>query len=140
MEDASKALLMAAGILIGILIISLAVYLFRSVAGFSNEYDETQITKELSMYNNKFEKYEGRSNLTIHDIVSVKNLAEEYEKNYNEKITVKLDGVLLDITDINERIKKDIDENTSTEGIMYSCTSIGYENGRVNSINFRKNT
>ena len=139
MENATKALLMAGGVLIGVLLISIAVYLFRVTASFSNQYEKTEATKELAMYNNKFEKYEGRNDLTIHDIVSVNNLATEYKTKYNKTITVVLDGVALDTTDINELIKADTEDLTTDERITYSCISITYSNGNVNYIKFKKN-
>ena len=139
MENATKALLMSAGILIGILIISLAVYLFRNIESINEKYEETEKTKELAIYNNKFERYESRSDLTIHDLVTIFNFTDEYEKKYNKIITVKLDGTTFNITDVNGRIKKDIEENETTERITYTCTSIEYENGKVKTIKFVTN-
>ena len=49
MENASKALLMAAGTLIGMLIISLAVYLFTSFGSRADQMEKISIMIPLSM-------------------------------------------------------------------------------------------
>ena len=87
MENASKALLMAAEILVGIMIISIGVYLFNSLGQYSaetaNEIEETQIAS----FNQQFLRFYGMSSsdgetlepvhCTIHDIVGLANLAKK---------------------------------------------------------------
>ena len=63
MENASKALIMAGGVLIGVLIISLAVYLFVSFGQTSAEINSENSQKQLSQFNAKFTSYEGRNNI-----------------------------------------------------------------------------
>ncbi len=77
MENASKALLMAAGVLIGILTLSLAVYLFVSFGTTSAEIYKKNEENQLNEFNTKFTSYVGRNDLTIHDVISVANLATE---------------------------------------------------------------
>ncbi len=88
MENASKALIMAAEILIGVMIISIGVYLFTTLGSYSAEtadqIDETQIAQ----FNSQFLKFYGTSGgtntttgetirCTIHDIVGLANLASQ---------------------------------------------------------------
>ena len=85
MENATKALMIAGGILIGILVITLAVYTFLSASEVGNAYSSEQARREIAMYNNKFEQYNINEKtgmlpeeyLTIYDILSAINLAEE---------------------------------------------------------------
>lgn len=77
MENASKALLMAAGVLIGILILSLMVALFASSSSFSRHYDETKQSEAIQQFNSKFTKYIGKD-LTIHQVVTITNFANKY--------------------------------------------------------------
>lgn len=86
MENASKALLIGAGVLIGVIILSMAVYLFdvfgRHAANTQKQIDANQVAQ----FNDKFLKYEGRTDLTIQDVITVKNYALESNKedrNYN---------------------------------------------------------
>ena len=81
MENASKALIMAAGVLIGILILSLAVYLFANFGSASAEAHKQNELNQINQFNSQFTKYEGKADITIHDIVTIANLA----KNNNQE-------------------------------------------------------
>lgn len=84
MENASKALLMAAGVLIGMLVISLAVYLFISFGSTSAEIHKQNEEQQIAQFNSQFVSYEEKK-CTIYDVVTVANLATEnniyYELN-----------------------------------------------------------
>ena len=67
MENASKALLMAAGVLIGVLILSLAVYLFANFGTASAEIHKQKDMNEINKFNTQFTSYEGKE-CTIHEI------------------------------------------------------------------------
>ena len=54
MENASKALMMAGGVLIGVLIISLAVYLFADFGSRSASINAQNTEKQLAAFNSKF--------------------------------------------------------------------------------------
>ena len=82
MENASKALMMAAGVLIGILIISLAIYLITSFGSRSAELHKQVATEQLNQFNSQYTAYEG-SDATIYDVVTVANLATENNITYN---------------------------------------------------------
>lgn len=82
MENASKALLMAASVLIGILVISLAVYLFVSFGSTSAEIHKQNAAQQISQFNSQFTSYEEKT-CTIYDVVSVASLATE-NNNYYE--------------------------------------------------------
>ena len=82
MENASKALIMAAEILIGILIISVGVYLFNTVGSYSAETTAEMEETQIAQFNSQFLKYYGTSGneaikCTIHDIVGLANLAKQ---------------------------------------------------------------
>ena len=90
MENASKALIMAASVLIGIMILSLAVYLFTTFGATSARLHEQQATDRLNQFNSQFTSYEGKSGLTIYDVITVANLATENNKYYqlDRKISI----------------------------------------------------
>ena len=100
MENASKALIMAAEILIGVMIISIGVYLFNSMGEFSSDTSKKIEDARLAQFNNQFLKFygtviteeNGRQKVepvkcTIHDIIALANLArKENEQNgFNER-------------------------------------------------------
>lgn len=82
MENASKALIMAAGVLIGIMILSLAVYLFATFGSTSAELHKQKETDQLNQFNSQFTSYEGKEDITIYDVITVANLATENNKYY----------------------------------------------------------
>ena len=143
MENASKALIMAGGVLIGVLVISLAVYLFVSFGQTSVEINDENSQKQLTQFNSKFTSYEGKKNLTIYDAITVAGYANEnneyYDNDSNYIIIVNLDGRRIDNQLSNiERIRKT--QNKKSEDLtVYKCEVIDYhENGRVKTINFKK--
>lgn len=97
MENASKALLMSASILLGLMIVSVGVVLFKSFGGFSREITTEIERKQIAQFNAQFQKYEGyitfyddetkdeiteRIKITTHDIVTLANLAQKNNKEY----------------------------------------------------------
>lgn len=85
MENASKALLMAASVLIGIILISLMVIMFMNSGNVSSSYDKTISQEEISVFNSNFTKYVGRG-LTIHEVKSIINFAKANGVKYIESV------------------------------------------------------
>ena len=116
MENAVKALIMVAGLIIGVLVIGLLVYLFRIGGNVASNYEQSMSEGEIASFNAKFEKYitklntnpeanrgtnNGYNNLfiqqsnSIHDIVSVINLA--YDVNAQLKSSNSTDGLQVEL-------------------------------------------
>lgn len=152
MENASKALLMAGGVLIGILVLSLIAYLFIYFGSQSQDFRDTMNQKQLTKYNAQYIIYDGRSNLTIYDVVTAINIAFEnnvkhmYDSNYNTEyfVSVKVDNiekanpnpadddtVKKHTNAINELIQENRDNK-------YTCNVGFYENGKISNIKFTK--
>lgn len=81
MENASKALLMAAAVLVGIMLLSLGVYLFSIFGNFGGQISNRIEQKQIDEFNSKFYKYEESQEIRIHDIISIANLARQYNLN-----------------------------------------------------------
>lgn len=82
MENASKALIMAAGVLVGVLILSLAVYLIVTFGSESAQLHQQVAADQLNQFNSQYLNYEG-SDATIYDVVTVANMATENNINRN---------------------------------------------------------
>ena len=92
MENASKALIMAAEILVGVMIISVGVYLFNTYAGFSADTNKEIEDAQITAFNQQFQKFYGTTTnsdgkeepieCTIHDITSLANLAKKNNAEY----------------------------------------------------------
>lgn len=158
MENASKALLMAAGVLIGILILSLAVYLFVTFGTSSAQMHSKIETDRLNEFNTQFTSYEGKDDITIYDVITVANIATDNNKYY--ELSKRTDNtskgdyylkVLLETRPIEygkEKNSKDIiaDYNNIIKSNLnngeldkYKCeTEINESTGRVWKIIFTK--
>lgn len=154
MENASRALLMAAGVLIGILILSLAVYLFLTFGASSAQMHSQIEENRLNEFNSQFTSLEGKDDVTIYDIVTIANLAKENNKYYevnsetdsNYYISVSMNTnslKLQEIDDIEQIIKTEEpvydSENDEYKLPTYSCkVQISEITGRVKKVTFTK--
>lgn len=90
MENASKALLMGAGVLIAIMLVSIATYLFKSASQVTKTYDKKMETNDIAVFNANFTKYIGavrdeagnevQKYATIYDVISTANFANNYNR------------------------------------------------------------
>lgn len=83
MENASKALLIAGGVLITMIVASFGVYLYGVYHAHSENMLAAMSEKEISQFNAKFLAYEGR-NLTPNEVVSLVNLAKQSGITYTD--------------------------------------------------------
>ena len=156
MENATKALVMAGGVLIGVLILGLMVYLFTTFGSTSAQINAQNATKQLVQFNSKFTSYENKEGLTIYDIVTVAGYAKEnndyYEcdTNANNKanyyIYVYIGNSNNESTGIQKKSSDEMQSLIINEPIAntalptYSCKIKDYHtNGRVKTIVFTKN-
>lgn len=144
MENASQALLIAAGILIGVLVLSLIVYLYVTFGAQAQSISEVINQRQLTKYNAQYTVYDGRSDLSVYDVVSIINTAHENNEKYKDsntyteeyQIKVILQGV--DLARINNsnfesEIITLIEGNYETK---YKCTLNFYDdNGKVKQAN-----
>lgn len=161
MENASNALIIAGGVLIGVLILSLAVYLFADFGSTSAEINKKTEEQQLVQFNSKFTTYEStEKKWTVYDVVTVAGYARENNKYYtdsesdglvdntyfenNYKITVRFESIN-GTTDNLQNYSTDYynnaiqdDQKNVTELPRYSCNIAYHDNGRVKSLIFKK--
>lgn len=143
MENASKALLMAGSVLIGIIVLGAFSFLFISASDFASSYGEDVAEQDVLQFNVAFEEYLGRTDLTGHDILTVINLANDYNERVNANvITVIVDKKIYNNLELTTILNEDIPPSGDTPGqkAVYSCDDIQYDLGtkRVNRIEFTK--
>ena len=110
MENAAKALLMAGGILIGILILALMVTLFESSRNLSDSYESTKKQEAIQQFNTNFTKYLGQD-ITIHDVLTICNFAKE--NGFVEGTTILKSGSSFNLN--SSQIDKDLKEAKKEE-------------------------
>ena len=133
MENATKALLIAGTVLIAIIMISIAVYLYSMYSNQSKEYNTLISSIEIEKFNSKFEVFVGRNDITPQEIVSAVNLSREY----NNQIKIFLGSLEISYTSAEEFMKNNINDSFSC---TWSVTNPEYdENGKITKITFTKN-
>jgi len=145
MENASKALIIAGGILISILVISIGVYLFASYGNIGSSYDKNMKTIEIQKFNSNFIKFEGRKDITIQEIVTVVNFAKQYKeeteidvKVYIASDELKDNNIITLIEDNSTIIESGIEKVKYFKCNVDTSTDIVYDGyGKVSSIKFQ---
>lgn len=129
MENASRALLIAGAILIGMIIISVAVSIYTENAKLVTQYSHTVSATELQKVNSNFEMYIGRKDINPQEIITAYNVAQEYSSKMPYQITVTLyTGTISNTTDF-------IQDNIENK---YEVYNIEYTEGQVTKLVFKK--
>ena len=169
MENASKALLISAAVLLGLMIITVAVVLFNTLSSFSQTTVAQMQERQVAEFNNNFTKYYGQIDgqtipVTIHDIVSVANFAKQSnienelqaETSYNENTNYVQVDVKIGGSTITRLEKQDVSvyqtliqnnsliadaEGKQTQTKYFVCTNLLYstKTGRVMYVAFSDN-
>lgn len=131
MENASNALMMAAGVLVGVLILALMVTLFASSSSVSRTYENSKHEEAVQQFNSNFTKYVGKD-LTIHEVVTICNYANKYGVS-----VVNSSGTAMSYNESD--IKSDVAGYTNAVSTIahYKLSIISYsDNGYVSKIKF----
>lgn len=165
MENASKALLMAAGVLIGILVLSLAVYLAISFSQLYYDIDKQNADQKMAQFNTQYTAYADRTDLTIYDVLTIVSYAKENNQNYRDEagqvysgeeqniVTITLKRGINTVQNVQEKdntyfdtIIKDDQSHLQLDAAgnwtlpLYTCSSITYNAaGRVKNVELKKN-
>lgn len=88
MENASQALLIAGGVLIAIVLITLGVYVYVSLHNVASMQDQKAQTEQLVNFNKKYEAY-NKSLMHGTDVATVCFMAAEDNRKYGYNITIE---------------------------------------------------
>ena len=161
MDNAAKALVIAGGILIAILIISLGVYIWRLSGNFINQGEEERELERIKAFNQEYESYQ-RQALRGTDIISVINkirnnniknsgteeLQISWEINLKQDLTDSNNQILLKKGQHTEETSGNIitaiiaDENAvkNFKTLYFRCSNLLYneKTGKLNKIVFQE--
>lgn len=155
MENASKALLIAGGILMAVLIIGLLMYVWISVGDYTSQAEDQKLKEQLTAFNKQYEAYQ-RQILRGSDIASVINKIRDNNKMYSEQAENQITweftlergvvGALGKGTYREEssgQYDKIVQENKDNfkafKALYFRCSSIEYnKSGRVNKMVFKE--
>ena len=138
MENASKALLIVGGMLIGILLFSLFIYMVRKSGAETAKVYTIFSQSEIAEFNQKFYNYEDKD-LTIQDVVSIVNLAKDNNQRQDRptNITVSVNGTLWNNRSDAELEKAIIDNLSNTYLIPPNGINTDTNTMLVNSVRIR---
>ena len=83
MENASKALLIAGGVLLALLVISSLVMLLTNLQDYQNKTDASVLETQIAKYNSQYNTYD-KDGLTLMELKSVYNKMESNNKEHPE--------------------------------------------------------
>lgn len=125
MENASKALLIAGGVLIAILILSVLVVTINIINSNQKAKEQALVTEQLVEFNQKYEAYNKKA-LRGTDIITLKNMAKSEGNTVKVKV-MTADGTKIDVS---------IEINKTA---IFACTNVEYNNnGRISALTFQK--
>ena len=137
MENASKALLMAGGVLIALLIIGSLVMMFANLQDYQNSQDISAKQSQIAKFNNQFEPY-NRNNVSLNELKSLYNKIISNNKKYPEyEIETNIEEIYPNIV-IDDFTNKKIVSEDDKQTKIFECTGIKYEgiDGRISAIYF----
>lgn len=154
MENASRALLIAGGVLLAMLILGIGVYLFINSRTVGDSYQQRVEINEIQKVNSNFTVFLERSDITAQEIVTAINYSKKYKEENGIDIDITLTGSGLSswttnkISESEEAsigfIKYCNGENSDGKQITFKCNYITYYNegidaGIVKTVTFVKN-
>mgnify|MGYP005793163625 FL=1 len=154
MENASKALIIAGGMLIAMLIVGLLVWGFGRIRETQQTQVDQESIQEITDFNERFEAY-NRTTVRGYQMISLANLVYDTNSRYTEAdgynpVTVTVDGLSsADATneDLVTYIQTNYDRMNSNQKnalkeLVFECTGVEYDtqNSRVLHMTFRRLT
>ena len=109
MENASKALIMAASVLIAIVIISAFVLMMSNLTSYQQKSYDTELTAQVAEFNNQFMTY-ARDDIRGSDMISLMNRIADYNTRYTGTEGYTPMEVDIDMNGINEKLVFDTDQ------------------------------
>ena len=84
MENASKALLMAGGVLLTMLVISLLLYAWSSISAYQASQDAVKEVQQLAEFNSQYTSY-NRDDVQGYELISLINKVIDYNQRYSSE-------------------------------------------------------
>ena len=127
MENASKALMMAGGVLIALVTISIFYYMFSQISTFRKQVDENPTEAALLAFNQVFESY-NKKIMYGADLISVLNKAIDNNRSYD--VETGYEGpYYMDIVFV---LKNNLE--TRVETFVLNSTGVGYDRTKTDNV------
>lgn len=125
MENATRALTIAGGIFIALMILGVLMLMFNNLSSYQNQNDATKKQSQIADFNNEFTPYD-RQDLTLMDLKSIYNKIESHNvRNPDEKISTNIGSIYINIGNDFKSLDEE-DKQTA----QFSCTKVEYDTQR----------
>lgn len=133
MENASKALIMAGGVLIAIIILSMFVMMYNKVSGIKKTQQEKVQMEQIATFNAEYEAF-NKKMMYGADVVTLANKVEEYnKKNTSDQIKITVPEEIINFKTMNKEDQEELLKQ------RFKCTNMEYGNsGKVSAIKIEK--
>lgn len=121
MENASKALIMAAGVLLSVMVFGIVVYFFSRLSAIPTSEEEATLIEQVQKFNLEYEIYDKRLMYGV-DVISVLNKANSNNEKYVE-------GVFLSGGKSGEEFYVDVEVKLKTDVVESLIVYRIYTNG-----------
>ena len=154
MENATKALIIAGGMLIAMLIVGLLVFGYTQLRQYQQTAYDEESTRQLADFNERFEAY-NRTTVRGYQMISLANLVYDTNSRYTETdgynpVTITVDGLSSEDATDEDLVtyiqtyydSMNSDQKNALKQLVFECTDVEYDpqNSRVLSMSFRRLT
>lgn len=133
MESANKAITMAFGMIVGVLILSAIVYVFTNLKALPTQEDENESLEQITAFNKEYEVYDKKIMYGV-DVISVLNKALSNNEKYVQGNFLSGEGYNTDyLVDIQVKLKNTLEETIEVTYIDDSGSTVmesKYADGR----------
>lgn len=135
MENASKALIIAGGILLTMLILALVMYVVSSMGDMADSQDRKTLVNQIEEFNKSYEAY-NKNRMYGTDVITVSNKAKDNNKRYADDSNYHVEVVALD--ENNNVIL--IENNHDFKISVFKCIGVEYnqETGIIKKMTFKR--
>lgn len=148
MENASKALLIAGGIFLAIIIVTALLFVFSNITSFQAKRETQKEAKSLQKFNAQYEAY-NKKRMYGADIITVTNKAIQNNMDSNHYINIILTmrdeegaGIKAGTYSLKGDLAEKIETLKTIESFkvqIFQCTDVKYnENGKICEMTFKQ--
>lgn len=150
MENAAKALRIAAGVIIGVLLVALLWYMYHQFVEIPRQEEENAKEEQMVEFNKKYMAYD-KQNLKGNKIISLMNMAIDNNVKYSDvqeyqiEIEIKAQGPIsyIDLDYYKGKKASSTDYQAFIDEIknkFYKCTGVETKgpNGRISKMTFEE--
>lgn len=137
MENASKALSMAASVLIGVLLVALLIFAYHQFVQIPKQEEKNAKLEQVAEFNKKYEAY-NKTNLKGNKLISLINMANDNNKTYSDVPEYQIN---IDVKWKSEANAYEDEEEyrASIKSKKFECAGVDYgSNGRIKKMTFQE--